>query len=361
MQLAEECCSEGLEAEFLTQLAKAKSNLPEFGDGAQIYQKLVKPAFIDIERVAGHYAISSLFENYGEKTRVYCYDVERENYSVEAEGKMRLATGLARFRSEITLEVADLFFAVLHLGDHNITAGVRHRNGTSDSDFQQRLLEVFAQADTAEAIRLLDQAFEKNTFSLRLLFRDEQRKITTSILNDSLASAAAVYRTIFESQAPLIRFLHGLSIPVPHALMAAAEIALNYQLQQLLDRPEIDFDGILSLVKEAASGNVPLDTTTLEYAIRRRIEKEATEFVANPSDSAISERLRRSLDLIPALPFPVVLWEAQNICYPAIIRMFEENGSARGSNEIASQQHLDNLARLAAQLQIRVPQVELQT
>ena len=28
----------------------AKSNLPEHGDGAQIYEKWVKPAFIDIDR-----------------------------------------------------------------------------------------------------------------------------------------------------------------------------------------------------------------------------------------------------------------------------------------------------------------------
>ncbi len=93
LQLAEQSCGAGSEAQFLERLAKAKSNLPEHGDGARIYEKWVKPAYVDIERLAGHYAISSLFENYGDKTQIYCYDVERDNYSQEAEGKMRLGYG----------------------------------------------------------------------------------------------------------------------------------------------------------------------------------------------------------------------------------------------------------------------------
>jgi hypothetical protein len=360
LQLAQECCNENLEAEFLQHLEQAKSNLPEHGDGAQIYQKWVKPAFVDIERVAGHYAISSLFENYGDKTRIYCYDVEREDYSLEAEGKMRLATGAARLRSEVTQESADVDFAVLHLGDHNITAGVRPKSASTNGEFHTKLLEAFSQADTAEAIRLLDQAFDKNTFSLRLLFRDEQRKIVKTILTDSLTSAAAVYRTFFESQAPLIRFLNGLSIPVPKALMSAAEIALNYQLQQSFERPDLDADSIHGLLKEAAAGNVPLDNTTLEYAMRRRIEKEATEFAANPGDPALTERLRKSLDLIPSLPFSVVLWEAQNICYPALVKVFEGDGWDTENSDPAARQYFDNLVHIAAQLQIRTPQLELQ-
>lgn len=360
LQLAQQCCNENLEPEFLQHLEQAKSNLSEHGDGAQIYQKCVKPAFVDIERVAGHYAISSLFENYGDKTRIYCYDVERENYSLEAEGKMRLASGSARLRSEITQESAELNFAVLHLGDHNITAGVRPKSASTNGEFHEKLLAAFSEADTAEAIRLLDQAFDKNTFSLRLLFRDEQRKIVNTILTDSLTSAAVVYRTFFESQAPLIRFLNGLSIPVPKALMSAAEIALNYQLQQSFERSDLDADSVHGLLKEAAAGNVPLDNTTLEYAMRRRIEKEATDFSANPGDPALTERLRKTLDLIPSLPFSVVLWEAQNICYPALVKVFEGDGWDAETSDPAARQYFENLVHIAAQLQIRTPQLELQ-
>jgi alpha-amylase/alpha-mannosidase (GH57 family) len=356
LQLAEECCAQNLESQFLEQLAKAKSNLPEYGDGAQIYQKSVKPAFVDIERVAGHYAISSLFENYGDKTQIYCYDVERKNYSLEAEGKMRLATGSVRLSSEITEEAAEFDFAVLHLGEHNITAGVGPHDASANGELRQKLIDGFFKADNAEVIRILDQIFGSKTYSLRQLFRDEQRKITNLILNESLTSAAAVYRTIFESQAPLIRFLHGLSIPVPRALMSAAEIALNHQLQQSFERPDLDADSIRGLLREAAGSSITLDTTTLEYAIRRRIEKEASEFAANPDDPAVVERLRTSLDLIPSIPFPVVIWEVQNISYSPLIKAFEHISAVAGDSE----KQLENLMHLAEQLKIRVPHPALQ-
>ena len=358
LQLAEECCREKLESQFLQDLAMAKSNLPE-GDGAKIYEKWVKPAVIDIERVGGHYAISSLFESYPEKTRIYCYEVERARYSVEAEGKIRLATGCARFRSAITEESAALDFTVLHLGDHNVTAGIRIADNVSEED-QKKLVAAFAQADTAEVIRLLDQVYGNKTFSLRQLFRDEQRKITNLILNESLNSAAAVYRTVFEGQAPLIRFLNGLDIPVPNALKAAAQFALNSQLEQHLERPDLDPDSIQGLLREAAASKIDLDSTTLEFKVRKRLEKDAADFAANPSDLTAAERLIKLLDLIPVFPFPVVLWEAQNVCYRPLVTAFQQNGwRSPGADPVAVRRHED-LNRLAAQLHILLPEGSLE-
>ena len=173
-----------------------------------------------------------------------------------------------------------------------------------------------------------------------MLFRDEQRKITNLILNESLNSAAAVYRTVFESQA--FDPLSGLDIPVPNALKSAAEIALNNQLRQYLERPELDSDSILGLVRAASAGKIALDSTTLEYQLRKRIEKEAADFAANPADLAAMERTLKLLDLVPLLPFPVVLWEAQNLCYrlahgvPAEWLAFRRRGFGCGSTARAT-------------------------
>ena len=182
-------------------------------------------------------------------------------------GRFAWPRAARRFRSTITDESAELDFSVLHLGDHNVTAGIRATDCSASDEEQKKLVEAFDQADTAEVIRLLDQVYGKNIFSLRHLFRDEQRKITSLILNESLNSAAAVYRTVFEGQAPLIRFLNGLDIPVPNALKSAAEIALNNQLEQYLERPDLDTDSIQGLLREAAASKIALDSTTLEFKV----------------------------------------------------------------------------------------------
>jgi alpha-amylase/alpha-mannosidase (GH57 family) len=334
VELAKEFIGAEIESQFLEHLRQAKSNLPEHGDGAQIYEKWVKSAAVDIEKLAGHYAISSLFENYSEKTGIYCYGVDREQYSLEAEGKLRLATGRARFSSEITRESATMSFGVLHLGDHNVTGGVRHSDEPQRyEELKARLIDCFSKADTAAVIRILDEEFSEHSYSLSSLFRDEQRKIVGLILNDSLTSAAAAYRTIYENQAPLIRFLNSLNIPVPTAFKAAADVAINSQLRQSFERPDLDADNIQSFLKEAATSRVPLDSTTLEFTIRKRLEEQAARFAEHPDDMENVQRFRKQLELAQTLPFPVTLWEVQNISYGPLMKAIEERRLGAENND----------------------------
>jgi hypothetical protein len=334
IELAKEFLGEQVEPQFLEHLRAAKSNIKEHGDGAQIYEKWVKPASVNIEKLAGHYAISSLFENYSEKTGIYCYQVDREQYSLEAEGKLRLAIGRARFSSQITRESALLSFGVLHLGDHNVTGGVRHAYEEElYEQSKERLIDCFSKANTAAVIRILDEEFSEHSFSLSSLFRDEQRKIVGLILNDSLTSASAAYRTIYENQAPLIRFLNSLAIPVPPAFKAAADVAINSQLRQAFEKPDFDGDNIGSYLKEAANSQVPLDTTTLEFTMRKQIEAQAVRFAERPEDLEAVQRFRKELEVARSMPFPVTLWEAQNISYKPLIKAIRDRQAGAEKEE----------------------------
>ena len=353
VELAKEFVDWNIERQFMERLRLAKSNLPEHGDGAQIYEKWVKPAFIDINRVAGHYAMTSLFENYGDKTRIYCYDVERAGFSLETGGKQRLATGSARFCSEITRECATISFAVLHMGDQNIAAGVRPSDSVSDDALWSRLKTAFAEADTTEVMRILDEEFNQNMFSLRSLFRDKQREIMALILDEALTATATAYREIYERQAPLLRFLNSLRIPVPAAIHSAAEIAVNSELRLAFESPELHVEAIRHHVKEAATSELNLDVTTLEYLIRRRLERKAEEFASKPDDLQTVESLRKSLDLATSLPFPVVLWEVQNICYGPIIKRLGECSAENGNGNRDGDKWLLELGLLQDQLRIR--------
>src|ERR1700730_5044719 len=353
VELAKEFLGEQIEAQLVERLRAAKSNLSEHGDGAQIYEKWVKPASVNIEKLAGHYAISSLFEDYSEKTRIYCYDVDREQYSLEAEGKLRLAIGRARFSSEITREFAKLSFGVLHLGDHNVTGGVRQ--ALDQERYEQskaRLLECFSKADTAAVIRILDEEFNEHSFSLSSLFRDEQRKIVGLLLNDSLTTAAAAYKNIYDNQAPLIRFLNSLAIPVPSAFRAAADVAINSQLRQSIERSDVDGDNIQSYLKETATSQVALDTTPLEFAMRRRLEAQAASFAEHPDDIEIVQRFRKQLETARLLPFPVTLWEAQNISYAPLMKAIEERRPAAENNDPDAVNWMKELAGLRDGLRI---------
>jgi hypothetical protein len=355
LRLAQECTGIELEPEFLAYLRVAKSNLPEHGDAASIYQKWVKPAYVDIERLAGHFAISSLFENYAEKSRIYCYRVERKQSSIEADGKLRLGMGQARFSSEITREAADFSFAAVNLGEHNVIGGVCPSDPDKYEVLRNHLSEVFSRTDIAEIIHVFDGAFPTHTFSLRSLFRDEQRTITNLILADSLASSAAAYRSIYESHASLIRFLHDLSIPLPPAVSLAAEIALNNQLRAAFERPELDPTSIQGYFREAAASRINLDTITLEFAIRKRLEKEVQEFAEHLGNIDSAHKLRQFVDLVRSLPFPVVLWDAQNVLYGPLRQFLKSNLGASDNGDSSRKALTDELLHLGEELKILSP------
>jgi alpha-amylase/alpha-mannosidase (GH57 family) len=360
IQLARETTrADDLEAHFCERLRDAKSNLPEHANGEEIYKKWVAPNVVTPDTVAGHYAVSSLFETYADKTPIYCYDVDRHEYGMETEGGLRLAVGRVRVRSEITTEETELNFAVLHLGDHNITGGVREYNDENHfGELRGKLNDAFARGDTAEVIRILDEQFHKSTFSLRSLFRDEQRRILDLVLKDTLGAVSGSLWGIYEHQAPLIRFLNALSVPVPKEFVTVAGIALNSQLQQTLERPEIDAATLRALLREAKLNNAEIDATTLEFIMRKRLEEQAAVFAQGPDDVKTVKRLHAFLDLATALPVPANLWQVQNLCFSPLthVRTNHNGTGEKKDGEVSEPQELvQELAAVRERLHIRDP------
>src|SRR5207253_367152 len=50
-----------LEDQFTAQLERAPSNLPEFQNGRGVWENLVRPSRVDLDRVLAHHAISMIY------------------------------------------------------------------------------------------------------------------------------------------------------------------------------------------------------------------------------------------------------------------------------------------------------------
>ena len=115
---------------------------------------------VDLAKVGAHFAVSSLFESYEDQTRVFCYNVEREDFRSLAAGKARLVLGRAKITSEITRECTTVSFGVLHLGDHNVSGGVREFRGQEAYEaLVAEISGIFKSADLPEIIRAIDRHF----------------------------------------------------------------------------------------------------------------------------------------------------------------------------------------------------------
>jgi alpha-amylase/alpha-mannosidase (GH57 family) len=359
VQLGEQLFDAPLEGPFVERLAEARSNLPAEGDGRAIWERHVRPSVVSLEDVGAHYVVSSLFEPYAEEAGVYCYAAQSHDRSAMEQGQAKLAAGRVRIASRITGELTDLEYAAVHFGAHNLSAGVRP---AGPSDGYRRMCEditgAFERADVPNVVRRLDQHFDAETgaiFSLRSLFRDEQRRIIDHILQSSFEQAEAGYRAIFEQHGPLMRFLADLGAPVPRAFSAAAEFVINQSLRQALTADAPDLEHVRALLAEGARLQVDLDRAGLARTLEQSLSRLARLAGEMPADLSVLRHLEGTVTLVDDLPFDVDLWDVQNVFYGMTQRVWPARRMEEraGHPEVQAWCHI--FRSLGAALGMRIP------
>jgi len=352
IQLSREALDYDPEPEFMGKLAHARSNLSQHGDGAAIYEKFVRPAMVDLEKVGAHYAISSLFETYAGKDRIFCYRVDRSDQSRVDSGKTRLLTGRATVTSEITLESSELSYGVLHFGDHNIQAGSRRFRGEEAyAQFVREAKEAFEKGDHPHTIRLLDRHFDGATASLRTLFRDEQRRVLSIILSSTLEYVEGRFRDIYDRNAPLLRFLADIGAPAPAPLHTTAEFVLNSALRRLFAQPEPDLERIRSTLALCDREAVAVDKVGIGFVLGEALERVMTRLAANPGDPGLLETLDELTALGASASLKANLWGVQNLYYEMLQQIYPQ---MRARSDAEARAWVERFVTLGGRLSIRV-------
>jgi alpha-amylase/alpha-mannosidase (GH57 family) len=312
-----------LENQFLSVLAGAPSNIPEVGNGAEVYRRYVTSMKIGLEQVGAHYAISSIFRPYPEDGEIFCYDVHRASHEVYSSGRGRVALGGARIHSRITEDTEEICFAVLHLGDQNISAAVRRYDQNNPEQvekfqaFSKDVGRAMRRANLPEVIRLIDQTFGEMAYSLLSLFADEQHRILQTILNQTLTEMEDSLRKIYDDHASLLDFLTDTGIATPPALEVAANYAINAALRKALEADPFDPEYVLSLVERAEAEHITLNHQQLSFIAGQRMKRAMVRLeAAAAGDPTANGALAHALAMAETfrkVPFEVNLWGAQNI------------------------------------------------
>jgi alpha-amylase/alpha-mannosidase (GH57 family) len=303
---------------FLARLAEAHSNVPAQGNGAEIYKRCVDSKMLQLEQVAAHYAISSVFSSFAEETELFCYHVRRISYDIYTSGRGRLALGRAHIASAITGHAQTFSFAVLHFGDQNITAAVKpceEADAAAFAAFTTEATEQVQRANFPEVIRLLDRFYGHAGYSLISLFTDEQRRIVQLILNSTLWDLENSLTTIYQDHASLLHYLSSAGLPKPPALALAAGFAINAGLRRALEADPIDEAQLRSFLSLAKADQITLETPTLSYIANQRMKRAMVELQMSAGSLEMLERALALARALVQLPFELVLWQAQNIWY----------------------------------------------
>jgi hypothetical protein len=359
IQLAQELFGEEgrqLEAPFLERLEAAKSNLPELGTGRDIYLGSVGAARVDLRKAGAHFAVSSIFEEHDESTRIYSFLFRRLDERRLETGQEQLLVGLVEVSSVVTGDRETLSYAVLHLGNHNVVGGVRPFQDRDAYDaMSEGISAPFLRTDFTSVIRMLDREFEASTYSLRSLFRDAQRRIVDQILQASIEDAEENLTRLYEQRAPLLRFLSDLQIPQPKPFKVAAEYVLNMRLQRIFQQPDPKLRAVQATLEQVRATGVELEAREVSFAAQRALERIAERMEWEAKEVKGLRKLREMAELVLPPPLAADPWRVQNVFYRVAHGFLPEMTRRAQAGDADAREWVEEAERLGGLIRVALP------
>lgn len=353
IQYMEELRESAFETEYLKHLEKAPSNV--FKNALEPYELFVKNVKSNLHRVGAHFCISSIFEEYPENLKIYCYSTKTEIYIKREAGKFKLATGKLNISSDITWDEKTISFTVLHLGDHNINAGVK--DFQTDKDFyamQEEMIDAFEKGDIPEVIRLMDKHFNGNIFSLWHLFRDEQRKVLDMVLKFTYESVESSYRQIYENNSTIMNFYQNLQHRIPRPFLSAAEYIINTDMKRIFEKEDLDIEKLKKLIDEIRRWSIKIDSVTIGFIASSWVNYIMQRLSEHQEDIRLFEKLDATLELLKPLSLPLNLWNAQNIYFSIGKNIFTMMKDRANKGDGTAQKWVEGFSKLGYYLHVKV-------
>ena len=327
MQLAKSFMKKDLETPFLEILNEAKSNIPEFGTGKDVYEKFVKPSIVTSKQIVSLWAISSLYTDIEDEENVYCYKINKHSYKSVTKGNSKLVIGHIEVESKVTLEKSNMIFALLQFSGGDFHCAIKEYSDDFET-IQKELVRTYLVSPLTEIIRTIDNYFGKEYFTLKDIFIEERRKILQTMLKGKLQIFANTYESMYDEGKGSIYQMQTLGLDIPKEFKISAQYVLTKQFNELFieSRGFLDAD----IIQQASDLNFEAKRIGIE------IDKAPTSKIFSKKIAQNINRLSYALDLqqvdatldlldcIAKLEIKVDIAEAQSYYFSKIVANLEE-------------------------------------
>jgi len=317
-----------LESELVHRLEAAPSNVAEYGDGGEVYRRLVRPAAADMRRVVAHYAITGLVEPQPDDAEVYAWRVARLDEAREAYDGTSLRIGHLRVTSRITGEAREAMYALLHFGGHDFSCGIRGwEDAPAYEAMKADLVARYEQRSLADMVRGLDEYFPRELCSLTHLFIEERRRVLRSVIAAVLAKHEETYYRIWEESRKLARYLRQAEAPIPEVFRITAKHVLEAEIVAALERTPATLalpERAVELVAEARALGVALDLAAARPLMSQAVAAALAAVRARPGADTVATATALVTGA-QRLNLRFSLWRTQN----AFFAIWREHAEAR--------------------------------
>ena len=241
IQLAEELTGQEIEEKFIQHLSEAKSNLPEMGKGDQIYQRLVKPRRVTLDKVVNHFAISSLFDGGDGEKKIFSYRVERIHYEKLGREEDFLVMGQVRVTSHIIPEPKEFFFGLIPSKKEVFRTWVSEVKETlSFEKLREHGVELLGRGEE-EMAQFLTSSLGNGNFTIRDTFKEERKAILQKLIQKEFDDHCQIYADLFDRTRQAVEALSREGLEIPYEIRVAAEVTLSNRLFQEINELKKDF------------------------------------------------------------------------------------------------------------------------
>ncbi len=309
-----------LEPRFLSVLERAESNIPTIGNAREAYKRFVKPNVVDLQRVIAHHGIAHYNRQVEGFHRLFAYEIHERESVTKAFGNTRLKLCRVSALSMIDGETADRTVVVLHFGGHDFRCSMTAPLSHADyEELKEILFTTYHKHSLTELVRVVDEHFGRNYYSLHQLFTEGRRDLLHGITLDAFQRFDTSITMIFEENRRFMDYLLEMGAPLPQGFLSAAEFVLRGQLLAELDRfvDSGSTTGLLEVAREINRYRIRLVDPLVIRRVEEALELIFTKLALNP-DTAVCLVAGALIEAIELLSLKLDHWEAQNIVFALV-------------------------------------------
>ncbi|MFZ2088994.1 MAG: DUF3536 domain-containing protein [Desulfobaccales bacterium] len=355
LQLGNYLAREPLEEPFLKILEQARSNIPEEGNGRDIFLRRVKPAVVDFPKVANQWAISWLKGRERQcPHHVYHFRVKPLANEVHTQGTLDLAIGRLQVISGVTWREEILSFFTVHLGSYLYRTQIVQNQTTEEFlALNQELFHVLNQTPE-NLIPFLAGRLGERYYTVHDIFQEEKEQIFQDLLAENREDALVDLAHHFANATPVLKAMATEGLPLPRLYEALGEITLNRRLVTILRslEPQPEFlsasEEMEDLLQEAVLFKFKLESHESAQILRRTLDHLLMDLAAG-FDQVSADSLMNFLNLQRRIPITVEVTEAQNFFFGFMEEHFTAL-TARAGRDVLVRQLADTLVKIAEAL-----------
>lgn len=276
LEIWEELGGESCRADFEAELAKARSNDPSRGTGADILRRDALAVRVTPERIVAHLAMGALLAPPPETGRLALHDFERVAFHLRERDDVRLVTGHFVLEHARTARRVDLQVAMLHTGGLDFVTMVGPYAPESFEALQSELHTTFEEkgaADVRDAVATIPGA---RRFGAADLLESGRQDLLSVVFQEMLDRFSQVYSDLYDENRDLLRSLHELGMDLPEELKAATTFTLRKQFErEFLEHADATdpkaHARAIKVVRDALARDVRLDSRVARQHMQRML------------------------------------------------------------------------------------------